>query len=77
MTTPLVVSTTPSDGSTTVTIDSSVSFQFNTALDQTTGLPAENRKAIENWAEVFKNGRDSFKLHVDKGFEQAHRLLAV
>ncbi len=49
----------------------------NTALDQTTGLPAENRKAIENWTEVFKNGRNSFKLQIDNGFEQAHKLLAI
>lgn len=36
MTTPLVVSTTPSDGSTSVTIDSSISFRFNTSLDTST-----------------------------------------
>ena len=47
------------------------------ALEQTAGLPAENRKTIDNWAEVFKSGRESFKLQIDNGFEQAHKLLAI
>ncbi len=49
----------------------------NTTLDQIAGLPAENRQAIENWADVFKNSRNNFKLQIDNGFEQAHKLLAI
>jgi hypothetical protein len=44
------------------------------ALDQIPGLPAEGRKAIENWADVFKDGRNSFKQQIDNGFEQAEKL---
>lgn len=36
MTVPLVISTTPTDGATDVTIDSVISFRFNTALDTST-----------------------------------------
>lgn len=49
----------------------------NTALDQIPGLPAEGRKAIENWAEVFKNGRQSFKQQMDNSFEQAEKLMVI
>ena len=44
------------------------------ALDQISGLPAEGRKTIENWADVFKDGRNSFKQHIDNSFEQAEKL---
>ncbi len=47
----------------------------NAALDQTPAWPAEGRKSIENWADVFKYGRNSFKQQMDNMFEQAHRLL--
>ena len=43
----------------------------NSALDQIPGLPAEGRKAIENWADAFKCGRNRFKQLIDNGFEQA------
>ncbi|MGD9368478.1 MAG: hypothetical protein PVH87_22455 [Desulfobacteraceae bacterium] len=49
----------------------------NTALDQIPGLPAEGRKAIDNWAEVFKNGRQSFKQQIDNSFEQAEKLMVI
>jgi hypothetical protein len=44
------------------------------ALDQIPGLPAEGRKTVENWADVFKDGRNSFKQQIDNGFEQAEKL---
>ena len=46
----------------------------NATLDKISGLPAEGRKSIENWADVFKNNRDSFKQQIDKSFEQAEKL---
>jgi hypothetical protein len=44
------------------------------ALDQIPGLPAEGRKTVENWADVFKDGRNSFKQQIDNSFEQAEKL---
>lgn len=41
------------------------------------GLPAEGRKAIEHWAEAFKNGRNNFKQQIDNGFEQAEKLFVI
>lgn len=49
----------------------------NTALDQIPGVPAEGRKAIENWAGAFKEGRKNFKQQMDNGFEQAERLFVI
>jgi hypothetical protein len=46
----------------------------NAALDQIPGLPAEGRKSIEHWADVFKDGRNSFKQQIDNSFEQAEKL---
>lgn len=46
----------------------------NAALDQIPGIPAEGRKSIENWAEIFKYGRNSFKQQMDNNFEQAEKL---
>lgn len=46
----------------------------NAALDQIPGIPAEGRKSIENWAEIFKYGRNSFKQQIDNNFEQAEKL---
>jgi hypothetical protein len=47
------------------------------ALDQARGLPAEGRKAIENWSEAFKDGRKSLKQQMDNGFEQAEKLFVI
>ena len=44
------------------------------ALDQIPGLPAEGRKTVENWADVFKDGRNSYKQQIDNSFEQAEKL---
>ena len=49
----------------------------NTALDQIPGVPAEGRKAIKNWSEVFKDGRKNFKQQIDSGFEQAEKLFVI
>lgn len=49
----------------------------NTALDQCPGLPAQGRKAIENWEEAFKSGRKNFKQQIDNGFEQADKLFNI
>jgi hypothetical protein len=59
---------------TTVLVQDQFERLSNAALDQIPGLPAEGRKAIEDWAEIFKNGRNSFKQQMDNSFEQAEKL---
>jgi hypothetical protein len=49
----------------------------NTALDQIPGVGTEGRKAIENWAGVFKESRKNFKQQIDSGFEQAEKLFVI
>ena len=47
------------------------------ALDQAHGLPAEGRKALEDWSAAFKDGRKNFKQQMDNGFEQAEKLFVI
>jgi uncharacterized protein len=61
----------------TVLVQDQFERTANTVLDQIPGLPAEGRKSIENWAEVIKYSRDSFKQQMDNGFDQAEKLLAI
>jgi hypothetical protein len=59
-----------------VLINDQLESLANGVLDLTPGLPAEGRRAIENWSEAFKEGRKSSKQQIDNGFEQAEKLLA-
>lgn len=58
----------------TVLVQDQIERAANSALDQIPGIPAEGRKSIENWAEFFKYGRNSFKQQMDNNFEQAQKL---
>lgn len=49
----------------------------NGAMDLALGLPDEKRQAIKNWAELFKDGRDSIKQHMNHSFEQAEKLFTI
>ena len=40
-------------------------------LDQAGWMPAEGRKAIDNYADAFKSGRTQFKDYVDESFKKA------
>lgn len=44
-------------------------------LDQASWLPAEGRKAIDNYVEVCKSGRDQFKKYMDESFKRAEEIL--
>jgi hypothetical protein len=47
-----------------------------TAIEQANWLPAEGRKAIEDWVESFKTGREQFKKHIDDSYEQVNKYFA-
>jgi len=49
----------------------------NAALDQTNVLPAEGRKIMENWAEIYKSGRHALRARINNNFKQAENLFAV
>lgn len=41
-----------------------------TFLDQAVWLPEEGKKAIQNWLDAYKGGRDKFKQAVEQNFEK-------
>ena len=41
-----------------------------TLLEQATWLPEEGRKAIRDWVDAYKNGREDFKKNVDDNFQK-------
>jgi hypothetical protein len=42
----------------------------NTILDQATWLPEEGRKAVQDWIDAFKKGREEFKSMVDENYKR-------
>ena len=49
----------------------------NTILDQAVWLPEQGKKAIKEWGNAYKTGRDNFKKAVDENFDKAEDLFAV
>lgn len=47
-----------------------------TTLDQMVWIPEEGRKAINEWAEAYKKGRDNFKEAVDDNFQKVESLFS-
>lgn len=45
-------------------------------LNQATWLPDEGRKAIEQWVESYKTGRDNFKKYVDESYKKVEEYFA-
>ena len=42
----------------------------NTLIDQAAWMPAEGKKAINDWVKAYKKGREDFKKTVDENFEK-------
>lgn len=47
-----------------------------TAIQQANWLPAEGRKAIEDWVDNFKTGRDQLKKQIDDSYKQVNKYFA-
>ena len=47
-----------------------------TAIEQANWLPAEGRKAIENWVEAYKTGRDNYKSYVEDSYKKVEKYFA-
>jgi hypothetical protein len=43
---------------------------MKTALDQTTWLPAEGKKVVDEWVKAYTQGREEFKKVVDENFKK-------
>ncbi len=48
-----------------------------TAVEQADWLPADGRKAIENWVGAYKTGRDNFKKYVDDSYKKVEKHFAA
>ena len=42
----------------------------NTIMDQATWLPEEGRKAVKDWVDSFKKGREDFKGMIDENYKR-------
>jgi len=49
----------------------------NTMLDQAVWLPKDGRKAINEWAKVYKKGCENFKKVVDENFQKVEDIFTV
>jgi len=47
-----------------------------TLLDQATWLPAEGRKAIDEWIAAYKQGQVEYKAQVDENFKKVEAFFA-
>jgi hypothetical protein len=48
----------------------------STMLEQATWLPEEGRKAITDWADAYRKGRENFKKMVDDGFQKVDKYFS-
>ena len=48
----------------------------DTLLAQATWMPAEGKKAINDWVEAYKKGREDFKKTVDENFKKVEDFFA-
>ena len=48
----------------------------NTLLEQATWMPAEGKKAINDWVKAYKKGREDFKKTVDENFKKVENFFA-
>jgi len=48
----------------------------DTLLGQATWMPAEGKKAINDWVEAYKKGREDFKKTVDENFKKVEDFFA-
>ena len=49
----------------------------DTMLDQAVWLPEEGRKAINEWVNAYKKGRENFKKAVDENFKKVEDIFTV
>jgi len=47
----------------------------NTLLIQADWLPEEGKKAVKDWVEAFKKGREEYKKSVDEAFKKVEEYL--
>lgn len=49
---------------------------MNMFLEQTTWIPAEGKKVVEEWLKAYRKGRENFKSSVDESFKKVESFFA-
>ena len=49
----------------------------NTLLEQATWIPEESGRVVNQWTDIFKNGRNDFKAAMDESFSKMEKLLTA
>lgn len=49
----------------------------NTLFEQATWIPEESSRIVNQWTEIFKKGRNDFKVAVDDSFSKMEDLLTA
>ncbi len=60
-----------------VTIQDQSELLTEKVIDQAQWMPADGRKVINNWVEVYKTSRQNFKTQVDNSYKQIEKLFAL
>lgn len=47
----------------------------NSMLNQATWMPEEGKKAIREWVDAFKKGRETYKQTVDEAFKKVEEFI--
>ena len=47
----------------------------NTMMNQATWMPEEGKKAIKEWVDAFKKGRETYKKSVDEAFKKVEEFV--
>ncbi len=48
-------------------------FMLDAVLNQNSGLPAEGKKAIQDWMKAYKKGCEEFKKMLDQSYEMVEK----
>jgi polyhydroxyalkanoate synthesis regulator phasin len=59
----------------TVLLQDQIEKVATSMLDQASWIPEEGRKAIDNYVDAYKSGRDQYKKYVDESFKKAEEIL--
>ena len=51
-------------------------LMLNTFLNQDTGMPAEGRKAIEEWLQAYRKGCEELKKMADEGYAMVEKYMS-
>lgn len=52
-------------------------LMITTFLNQTQGIPAEAKKAIEDWLQTYRKGCEELKRMTDEGYRMVERQVAA